>query len=599
MGLLDGIFDVGAVEETITSAVSGSLGDIFEEEPVPLDVFIQDKKYLGNPPLSQLQSEVVERAEKIYFPETYDAMALEFDPYWINTFPLTNFINVMFGKGAGKDHLCRITSLRVAYLLMCLKSPLEYYGMPEQDDIHLLNVARSADQARTAFFNPITKVVKKGWFKDKCDPTKGEIHFDKNIIAISGHSDGDSQEGLNLMLGVADEVDAFRTKNEVARYRGASARESMNTAEAILSMMASSGASRFPQVHKQMRISYPRYLGSTIMTLVANSKRMIEDNPEGSRHFASGPYATWEVNPLRNKEDFQSFYDEDPVDAAAKFECKPSFAQDPYFANSVAVDSCLIKKDPPLRVDYTTDGHSWRPKYEFSEDFFPVAGACYSLHADLATKGDRAGICLSHIVRYDSNESVVADETGTEYLRSEKRPIAKVDFVIGFEADVNAKPTPREIQISWVRDLCFLLQSKGFKILQFTFDNWQSTDSIQFFKSKGIDSYVVSADKTEEPYRTMRDLVYESRVTIPHSELLRKEILSLSKRNGKIDHPQGGSKDLSDAVACSLVGAIKLGGQEALDGSRAYYVPKEFTVIVDDASFMPKGLDMSMLLQEF
>lgn len=595
MGLFDGILDAETVENTITSAVSGSLSDIFEEEPVPLNVFIEDKKYLGNPPLSPIQFEVVERAERIYLPETYTQMGQEFDPCWGRYFPLTNFINVMFGKGAGKDHLCRVTSLRVAYLLLCLKSPQEYYGMPEQDDIHLLNVARSSDQARTAFFNPITKVVKKGWFADKCDPTKGEIHYAKNIIAISGHSEGDSQEGLNLMLGVADEVDAFRTKNEVARYRGASTRESMNTAEAILSMMASSGASRFPQVHKQMRISYPRYLGSTIMTLVANSKRLIAENPEGSRHFASGPYATWEVNPLRTKADFQSFYDEDPIDAAAKFECKPAYAQDPYFANSVAVDSCLIEKDPPLVIEYVSDGHAWKPEFTFSEDLYPVVGACYSMHADLAVKGDRAGVCLSHIVRYETNESVVADETGTEFVRSESRPVAKVDFVVGFEADVNAKPVPREIQISWIRDLFFVLQSKGFKILQFTFDNWQSTDSIQFFNSIGVESYRVSADKSEEPYRTLRDFIYESRITIPKNDLLRKEILGLSKRNGKIDHQQGSSKDLADSVACSLVGSIKLGGTESIDGARAYYAPKEFHVIVDDRSFMPSGLDMSML----
>ena len=37
--------------------------------------------------------------------------------------------------------VCRVASLRVAYLLLCLKSPQKYYAMPEDDSIHLLNIA--------------------------------------------------------------------------------------------------------------------------------------------------------------------------------------------------------------------------------------------------------------------------------------------------------------------------------------------------------------------------------------------------------------------------------------------------------------------------
>ena len=39
--------------EVAAEVASGfSLSDIFEEEPVPLNVFIEDARYLSNPPLS-------------------------------------------------------------------------------------------------------------------------------------------------------------------------------------------------------------------------------------------------------------------------------------------------------------------------------------------------------------------------------------------------------------------------------------------------------------------------------------------------------------------------------------------------------------------
>src|ERR1700759_4280017 len=112
-----------------------SLSEILEEEPVPLTTFIQDRKYLGNPPLSMVQYEAVRHAERIYYPDLYPLLG-ELNPYWAQPCRMVNFITLQWGKGGGKDHICRITSLRIAYLLLCLRSPQDYYEMPEQDTIH-------------------------------------------------------------------------------------------------------------------------------------------------------------------------------------------------------------------------------------------------------------------------------------------------------------------------------------------------------------------------------------------------------------------------------------------------------------------------------
>ncbi len=470
--------------------------------------------------------------------------------------------------------------MRIAYLLLCLRSPQAYYGVPEQDSIHLLNVATSSKQAQSAFFEPLSKAVKIGWFKDKCVSGVNSVTYDKNIECISGHSDAETQEGLNLILGIADEIDGFKSNQELLKtQRTNSSRNPSRSAESILELLESSAITRFPEVYKNVRISYPRYLGSMIQLLTKEAKEDIKEYGKNSKHYVSGPLATWEVNPLRKKEHFDEAYKKDPAGARSKFECKPARSQNPYFSNHVAVEACLKPQVPTaIAVDYTRSGEAWEPSYVFSPDLVPIRGARYSMHADLAVKGDRAGISMAHVAEYREFEESVKGEDGEPRPFLVSRPYVKVDFAIAFESDASLSP-PREIQIRWARQLAFDLVKRGFNIRQFSFDNYQSTDSRQILESRGIPSKRISTDLSDDPWKTLRDMMYEDRCTIPFSTLLREELLSLTRlNNGKVDHLLGGSKDLADSVACAITGAIELGGRESANAEQAYYEPATFTV---------------------
>lgn len=590
----------------------GSLSSILAEEPVPLSAFVQDRAYLGNPPLSQVQYDAVRHIERVYYPSLYPKLVEEFETgkqpgrlhvggfhvwreekYWSQPLRMTNFATLQWGKGSGKDHVCRIASMRVAYLLMCLESPQEYYGMPDQDTIHLLNVASSSAQAQQAFFMPIVRAVKKGWFKDKCVPKQNVISYAKNIESISGHSDAESQEGLNLMLAIADEIDAFKSNKEMVTRKGASGREPTKSAEGILNMMRTSASTRFPEVFKNVRISFPRYLGSTIQKLTDEARADYEERGLQSRHYVSGPMATWEVNPrVKGREAFAEDYRTDPIMARAKYECRPARAINPYFRNVQAVDACFSLTDQsPLNVTYAldrqvdSDRRVWSPRYQFSDHLYPVRGAIYTMHADMAVSGDRAGLAMAHVVDYTEHEAIATDEDGATHTVREVRPKVKVDFVISYSSDHSIDP-PREIQIRWARQLCFELIRRGFNIKMFTFDSFQSTDSMQILEAKGIETDRVSTDLSEEPWRNLRDLIYEGRIEIPRLRvneakpvpfLLRDELLSLSKLpNGRVDHPSDGSKDEADALACAVMSAVQLGGREEGGGERREFEPASF-----------------------
>lgn len=591
-----------------------SLDRILAEEPVPLSVFVQDAEYLNNPPLSPVQYEAVRHIERIYYTDMYPQLASEFESprqagalhvgqyatwrterYWSEPIRMVNLISLQWGKGSGKDHICRVASMRIAYLLMCLRSPQEYYGLPDQDTIHLLNVASNSQQAQQAFFMPILRAVKKGWFKDRCVPKQNVISYAKNIESVSGHSDAESQEGLNLLLGIADEIDAFKSKKEMIARRGASAREPTKSAEGILAMMRSSSATRFPEIYKQVRISYPRYLGSMIQQLTDEGRRDIERHGDDSRHFVSGPLATWEVNPrVKGREVFTADYRDDPIMARSKYECAPARAINPYFRNVQAVDACFAPRtQAPLTINYTLDSDgrrpSWSPIFSFAPDLIPIRGAIYSMHADLAVTGDRAGIAMAHVKSFTEYEAVASDAEGRISTVREMRPTVKVDFCTNFASDTAADP-PREIQIRWARQLCFELIRRGFNIRRFTFDAFESRDSMQILEQKGIESQRVSTDMSEEPWRNLRDLLYEGRVIIPAPErfndtlkpapfLVRDELFGLTRiAGGKIDHPVDGSKDEADALCCAVFGAVELGGQEEADGGQAYLTDIDFSV---------------------
>lgn len=574
---------------------AGHTVSVFQEEPVGLDVFVQDKAYLHNPPLSPRQRLAVQHAERIFYAQLYPLMAAEGWTYWAEPVRLVNTLTLQWGKGSGKDHICRMASLRIAYLLLCLKSPQEYFGLPIQDTIHSLNVASSASQAHNAFFKPMTQAVTRGWFKDRCEPRMLKIVWDKNVESISGHSDAETQEGLNLILGIADEVDAFKSAEEGMRQRnGAPLREASSSIETILTMLKTSASTRFPYTYKFMRIAYPRYEGSTIQRLTKEADAIVAAQGAFASHYVDGPADTWDVNPRFNGMDrvvvphcdvpvpkvYEQDFLDDPAEANAKYRCRPSRSSSPYFRNFDPVEACLTGVNP-LQLDYrlvrnANGGRDWEPVYLFASDFHPISGAQYAMHADLATKHDRAGIGMSHIIRWETTEVVVYDDTGTAIHRHEDLPVVKVDFAIAFEADLFADPS-RQIQLRWARQLCFALRERGFHIPLFTFDGWQSLDSIQALEARGIEAKVQSLDKTDIAWKTLRDLTSDGRVLLPKLPMLKAELEGLTLgRGGKVDHPVGGSKDLADGVGGSILGALELGGEEDPTGAVASLAEETF-----------------------
>lgn len=583
-------------ELEIETGSTSLLSEIFDEEPPPLSVFVSDKHYLnnGNARLSEMQYDFVRHFEQVLDLETYILMVEEFGEYW-SPVRYVNHLAAEWGKGGGKDHTCQVSFARTSNILLCLKNPNDYYGLAPQTIIHMLNVAASAPQAHGVFFKPLRWMITHSpWFADKFEgdppgPQASEVRFAKQIELISGHSQAETLEGKNLIAAMADEISAFPTKEEVQQSR--TGRVPSKTSDAILEMLQSSATTRFPKQFKLAQISYPRFKNDAIEQAIAKGRRDNEAKGDSSRYFVSGPAATWEVNPRYEQFDFIDVpgasvpvpdvpsivedYESNPAYARGKYECRPSLSENRFMSNDAAIYAAFTEiREEPVEVEYywglddaasfpgsedpVAQTPGWQVRFHFHPDFRPVQGALYTVHGDLAIKSDRAGVAMTHVRTWEHREWPVP---GGSVL--ERRPVVKEDFATCFTADPTTPEAPREIQIRWFRKLVWVLRARGFEIANVSCDNFQSVDSLQILESWGIQTSTVSTDRSPAAYSTLRDLIYDGRFEGYSNDLLVYELRALTTlRNGKIDHPPGGSKDIADAVAGAAFCAIGAGGDE-------------------------------------
>ena len=498
--------------------------DELEEEPVPIDVFVQDRKYLGLPALSEIQMEIVKHSTQIFKePTLHKLMGEEAGSEYYNKYT-DNEVICMLGKGSGKDHCSRISIAYTTYLLHCLRDPLNYYGKANGVYIDLLNLAVNAQQAQRVFFEPLKNLLLSSPFFNEVgfEPRVSEIFFfSRPVRCFSGHSESEGWEGYEVMTVVLDEIAAFKTDAEL---RGEV--RSKGSASAIYNMSKLSVMSRFPEVGKVILLSFPRYKGDFIET------RYYSANEKEEPKTWTVKAATWEVNPTIKQEDLKSEYIRNPVEARARFECEPPNMEDAYFRDPDLVRKAFNYADSP--IDDETG--AFKPWFNNSD------GRIRFIHVDLALKRDRAALCVVH----GAGMKEIQTSIGTEVL-----PVVNVDLVHSWEATVG-----QEINFASIRQMIVDLCRK-FDVAKVTFDRWQSVEMIQSLKSQGINADFHSVKKTD--YDTLLTAIYDTRLRGYWNHILvEEELLKLRLfGNNRIDHPASGSKDLADALAGAVANCVK------------------------------------------
>ena len=493
------------------------------EEPVSIEEFVTDKKYLGLPSLSEIQLEIVRHSTQILKEHTLQKiMGKEAGSEYYKKYT-DNEVICMLGKGSGKDHCARISMAYTVYLLHCLKDPLSYYGKANGVYIDLLNLAVNAQQAQRVFFEPFKNLLLSSPYFNQVgfEPRVSEIFFfSRPVRCFSGHSESEGWEGYEVMTIILDEIAAFKTDAEV---KGDT--RSKGSASAIYNMSKLSVMSRFPEIGKVILLSFPRYKGDFIQQRFFNSRDKNEPKTWSIKA------ATWEVNPTIHRHQLESEYIRNPIEARARFECEPPNMEDAYFRDPDLVRKSFLHAEDPL-----DDDGIYKPWFNNQD------GHRRFIHIDLGLKRDRSALCMTHCAGFKELKTSM----GVEVL-----PIINVDLIHSWEAQPGA-----EINFASVRQMIVELCRK-FDVAKVTFDRWQSIEMIQSLKSLGINADFHSVKKTD--YDTLTSAIYDTRLRGYWNELLvEEELLKLRLfSNNKIDHPNSGSKDLADALAGSVYQSIQ------------------------------------------
>lgn len=529
--------------------------DNFDERPVDVKAFVEGLDYLAQPPLSQVQYDIVEAMSQIYRVEDLIDIMGETDGRRHYNKYTKNEVILQLGKGSGKDFTSTVACAYIVYKLLCLKDPARYFGKPSGDAIDIINVAINAQQAKNVFFKGFkTKIEKSPWFAGKFYAKAESIEFDKSITVYSGHSERESHEGLNLILAVLDEISGFATEIGTGNDQG-------KTADNIYKAFRASVDSRFPDLGKVALLSFPRFPGDFISTrydsVIAEKEVVtkthtfvmnpdLPENADGNTlsiewdedniisYKFPGMFAlkrpTWVVNPTRKIDDFKLAFFTDMGDAMQRFACVPTFASDAFFKQQEKVRAAMSLRNP-------LDSNR-----RFDSTFVPDPNKTYFVHADLAQKHDKCAVAIAHVDKW-VNIQVLKDY-------QQVAPVVVVDAVAWWEPRVEGPVNLSDVK-QWIQNLRRL----GFNIGMVSFDRWQSFDIQNELKAVGMRTETVSVAKKH--YEDMAMLVYEERVAMPAIDLLFQELTELKiMRGNRVDHPRKSSKDLADAVCGAVFGAI-------------------------------------------
>ena len=529
--------------------------DNFAERPVDAKTFVEGEAYLNQPPLSQVQYDIVEAMSQIYKLEDLIELMGEAEGRRYYNKYTKNEVILQLGKGSGKDFTSTVACAYIVYKLLCLKDPARYFGKPSGDAIDIINVAINAQQAKNVFFKGFkTKIERSPWFAGKFNAKAESIEFDHSVTVYSGHSERESHEGLNLLLAVLDEISGFATEIGTGNDQG-------KTADNIYKAFRASVDSRFPDLGKVALLSFPRFPGDFISQrydaviadkeVVTKHHRFImnpelPEDQEGNyldieweedtiiSYKYPGMFAlkrpTWVVNPTRQIDDFKLAFFTDMGDAMQRFACVPTFSSDRFFRQEDKIRAAMSIRNP---LD------QYR---RFDTSFVPDPDKTYYVHADLAQKHDKCAVAIAHVDKW------VNIQIGRDY--QQVMPIVVVDAVAWWEPRTEGPVNLSEVK-QWIQNLRRL----GFNIGMVSFDRWQSFDIQNELKQVGMRTETVSVAKKH--YEDMAMLVYEDRLIMPAIDLLFEELteLKIVKQN-RVDHPRKSSKDLADAVCGAIFGAI-------------------------------------------
>jgi len=265
--------------------------------------------------------------------------------------------------------------------------------------------------------------------------------------------------------------------------------------------------------------------------------------------------------------DFLDDFERDILSSLRDIAGVATLAKHPFIVNRESIKNSMRKTHicfSQERVDFR------ETKLEIDPEKFFKPNLPRFFHCDLALTGDSAGFAIGTVTGFTSVSSV---EGTVELL-----PMIHVDALLEI-----APPKGGEIMLFKIRDVIHALRKLGMNIRWGTFDQFQSRDSMQLLKQAGLAVGYQSVDLNATPYDFVKNALYDKRLSLPQHHKCAIELASLEKivKKNKVDHPPGGSKDVSDALAGVVYGCTMRREMWALHGVNAVSLPSSIKAALD------------------
>lgn len=217
----------------------------------------------------------------------------------------------------------------------------------------------------------------------------------------------------------------------------------------------------------------------------------------------------------------------------------------------------------PFQKEILEIGNGFDDKVEYS-DFFDInlirkdlRNKPLFVHMDMSISGDMTGI-------------------GGVWIKGKKlgknnEPSKDLFYTVAFAVSIKA---PKGHQISFEKNRNFIrwLRRQGFNVRGVSTDSFQSYDTGQALANEKFNYQQISVDRVDSnhicvPYQYFKTTIYEQRLECFEDKTLTEEIIDLERNinTGKVDHPEGGRKDISDAICGSIYNASQHAEEFAFD----------------------------------
>lgn len=609
------------LKEYAESGSSQELNNIlledYEEIPTDILTFVDDYKYLGNAWHDS------EGNSKLY-------------PYWrkelLKIFPNnldTSVNNAIFSgsRGRGKTEVAVLIAAYLLHRVLCLKDPVSHFHLKPTEKLvfAFMNIKLAlAEEIGIAKFQ--NTIQSSPWFLDHgtLEGRTRKIWVPKKFngqeaVDIKIGSQSDDLIGLPIFYCFFDEV-SFQKNKDVEKQKQ-KANDAIDTAiggmktrfvhdgkNPTLLCLASSKRSDKSFLEEHMK----KKLRSEKGNVYISDGSVWEVKPEGTyskETFRIGlgnkflqsvvipddepsePYIAKGYKIIEAPIDFKANFIDDIDRSLCDFAGISSSSITKYI-NGASVDQIVTDKirNPFLREileigDGPDDDLQYYNFFDISRIDPTLKSKPLFIHLDMSYTGDMTGIA-------------------GVFIKGKKHSLGEIDqskdlfYSLAFSVNIKA-PKGRHVSFEKNRNFIYWLKEKGFNIKGITSDTFQSYDTGEALRAKGYPYSVLSVDRVDtdrvcRPYQYLKSTIYEKRLEIYEDKLLISELVDLERNidSGKVDHPDGGAKDVADAMCGAVFNASKHAEEFAYD----YGEQLEETLRLNGGSYED---DVKQINQEF